>query len=104
MLSFKIDDTFQLLVEIPVPGKPAEKVEFTVLYQDADALAEWIKTLGTKPDVEFLEGFVKGWNPKHVDLPFSAESLAKLLKAYPGSGTAIITAYHRESHGIKEKN
>lgn len=102
MFSINPNPTFNLNVEISVPGKskPA-KVEFVFKHRDREALKSLMDEFKTLKDQDAVAKIVSGW--VGVDADYNEENLATFLNNYPLSAGEIISAYCEELFQGKAK-
>ena len=104
MASFSLvpDPTFKAKVEIPIPGKKAQKIEFTFKWRDSDDFKAFMDSLGNhEHDTDAVMEFATGWELADA---FNRENVDKLVKNYLGSARALITAYIQENAGARLGN
>lgn len=104
MASFSLvpDPTFKAKVDIPVPGKKAQKLEFTFKWRNLDAFREFMDGLGDyEDDAAVVLEIVTGWELSDA---FTPENVEKLVKNYIGSAGAILNTYLRENAAARTGN
>ena len=104
-LKLNPEPTFKVKVPIPVAGSAPVPVEFTFKYRTRAQLRDYATALADIPDdadeVVAFKDFVVGWE---LDDAFTDENIARLLDAYPGASGELISAYLRESSGVRRGN
>lgn len=91
------DPTFKKSVDITVPGKGPQPVEFTFKYRDIEALAALLETIGTyKTDADLVLDIASGWE---LEDSFDAENVATLCTKYAGVAASILHTYLYEVSG-----
>lgn len=93
--------TFKASVLVPVPGRKPVAVDFTFMGRTKDEFRAYLDNLSDREDVDVLMDTITGWE---LDDPFSRETVAQLVQAYPGSAQAILEKYIREVTGAKLGN
>lgn len=95
--------TFKAVVDIPVPGGKAEKVEFIFKHRTRDDFKKFIDKLEGREDVDVILDIASGWD---LEDAFDADSLEELTQNYIGSARAIIEVYITElaNSGQRTKN
>lgn len=104
MASFSLipDPTFKAKVDIPVPGKKPQKIEFTFKWRDADDFKAFIESLGNHDsDTDAVMEFVTGWELTDA---FNRDNVDKMVKNYLGSAKALIQTYLSENAGARLGN
>lgn len=104
MASFSLvpDPTFKAKVDIPIPGKKAQKVELTFKWLDSDDFKSFLQGLESyDSDTDAVMDFVTGWELSDA---FSRENVEKMVKNYIGSARAIINVYIEENTGARLGN
>lgn len=106
---FKItpNPTFPLDVEIPTTvGVATLKLEFKHLGKEG--LKKLHEIAVSKPDIETLSNIIVGWTEVFDNdgnsVPFNADSLSKLIEAYPAAPYEIYEAYQKAATGARVKN
>lgn len=101
---FKLDPepSFWAPVEILMPGGKVGKFSIEYHYRDRNAYVELLKQAETMDDIDVLMLAIKGW--KGPDAAFSRETLARLLRNYPGATRVIFRTYRSNLLGEAEKN
>lgn len=96
------DPTFKAKVDIPVPGKKPQKIEFTFKWRDADDFKTFMEGLGNyDSDTDAVLEFVTAWELADA---FNRENVEQLVKNYIGSAKALIQAYISENAGARLGN
>ena len=88
-----IKPTFTAKVMIPVPGKPAEPVEFTFKGRTRDEFKEFIDALKDREDVDVVMDICSGWE---LEDAFDKANVETLTQNYLGAARAIIEKYLNE--------
>jgi len=104
MASFTLtpEPTFKAKVDIPIPGKKAQKVELTFKWRDSDDFKAFMQGLESyDSDTDAVMDFVTGWELSDA---FSRENVEKMVKNYIGSARAIINVYIEENTGARLGN
>ena len=102
MFKLQPDPTFTATADVPVAGQGTKPLTLEFKYHDRDALAKFFEALPGRKDDEILAEIVVGW--KDADAEYSADSLAKLLKNFPGAAGAIVRKFLEEASGARVKN
>lgn len=105
MLKLVPDASFEVPVQIPVPGKDKDvviRVKFK--YLDRDELKDYLDSLSAegKRDDDALGEIVLGW--KGVDAEYSEDNLRVLLRKYPMAAASFFTAFQKEALKAKAGN
>lgn len=111
MIRLKPNPTFRFKVALGLPGSE-ERATFTLVgrHKGAKALQEWAGRAreAEGQDHKFLAEAIDGWDDvldaDGAPVPYSADALAALLDAYPGSGLEIFRAYVAELSAARGKN
>lgn len=104
MASFSLvpEPTFKAKVDIPVPGKKPQKLEFTFQWRSMDEFRAFMDSLGNyDSDTDAVMDLVTGWELSDA---FSRENVEKMVKNYIGSARAIINVYIEENAGARLGN
>lgn len=109
---FKINPnpTFECDVLISVPGSDnPQALRVTFRHKGLRDLEAWRAKATEKPsDSEYLDEVIAGWSgvfgPDEKPVPYSIESLAMLLDAYPSASVEIFIAYVRQLRDARAKN
>jgi len=97
-LKLEANPTFRAKVGIPIPGETRRHpVTFVFKHMAKTEFEAFAPTEGAS-DVDTTLRYVEGWGDE-IDEPFSRETLAKLLEAYPGAAFAIGDTYAAELYG-----
>lgn len=103
MLRLQPNPTFRAAAAISIPGEAAPvAIEVEYRHLGREALIAYFDGLPGRPDLDALADIVVGWSG--VDAPFSRETLAALLDAYPTAALALFEAFRRECLEAKAKN
>ena len=96
------EPTFKAKVDIPVPGKKAQKLEFTFKWRGLDEFRAFMDNLGNyDDDTAVVLEMVTGWELSDAYTP---ENVEKLVKNYIGSAGAILNTYLRENAAARVGN
>ena len=104
MASFTLtpEPTFKAKVDIPVPGKKPQKLEFTFQWRGMDEFRAFMDSLGNyDDDTAVVLQVVTGWELSDA---FTPENVEKLVKNYIGSAGAILNTYLRENASARLGN
>lgn len=94
--------TFTAKVDIPVPGKKAQKIEFTFKHRAADDFKTFIENISNySDDTALVLDVVSGWELSDA---FGDENVGKLVKNYLGSARAIVDKYIEQNAGARLGN
>lgn len=85
--------TFKAKVQIPIPGKSAEPVEFTFRGRTRDEFKEFMDGLKSQDDIDAIMDIASGWE---LDDVFDAKNVNELIQNYIGSARAILDTYIAE--------
>lgn len=100
-LTLKAAPTFKAHVDIPVPGRRAEKVEFTFRHRTREDLAAWLDALEDKSPADVVLEAASGWE---LEEPFDKDHVEELLSNYLGSFRSLLDTYLQELAGARAKN
>jgi hypothetical protein len=109
---FKINPspTFTLTVRLSVPGSDADApLTFTFRHKGARDLSRWLQSAASRgSDAEFLGEVIADWSgvvdESGAAVPYSQETLAALLDAYPASASELVLAYRGQLADARAKN
>jgi hypothetical protein len=111
MLVIAPKPTFTIPVNIHVPGQDEHgQISVTFNYKDVDELRDWQQRHGRKPVFDALKEVISTWQQQDVqdehgnELPYTDESLQRVLKKYHTAGQDFTQAYLAEVLGAKRKN
>jgi hypothetical protein len=95
-LSLTPEETFDAVVQIPVPGAKAAPVKFKFKWRSRPQVQEWLDTHADASDAEFVASATTGWD---LDDQYTPENIERLCSAYAGAGAAVVAAYLQELGG-----
>lgn len=104
MFKLEADPVFPIDVDIPIPGKKAERIQIDVRHKtrsEFDALVESISA-GEKTVEDVVRELVITWTAPGVD--YSPEALETCFQLFPGSPLAIYVAYRSSLVEGRRKN
>jgi Phage tail assembly chaperone len=110
MFSIIPNPLFSTVVRLSVPGtEEGAPITVTWKHKGARALSAWLASAATRTDdAEFLAEVISDWQGVHgadgAAVPFSRESLAVLLDAYPSAGQELVRHYRHELADARAKN
>ncbi|MFA7327331.1 MAG: phage tail assembly chaperone [Candidatus Kapaibacterium sp.] len=93
--------TFEVAVPIPVPGKPAVPVKFTMRGRSREEFQSFLDAMTGKTNAEVIMECATGWE---LDDPFDAEHVEKLDRTYLGAARAVLDAYMAQVTGARLGN
>lgn len=91
--SLAVKPTFTAKVNIPIPGKAPEPVEFTFKARTRDEFAAFVESFKGREDVDVIMDIASGWE---LEDPFGRESIEELTQNYLGAARAVIEKYLTE--------
>lgn len=91
--------TFELSVDVPVPGGKTVPTIFEMKYRTSSEYDEWIKTTAGLSNQELFDSIVVGWK---LPESFEPDNVKKLLEVYPLAAHAIGIAYVGEYVRVRE--
>lgn len=92
-LKLSLDPTFKAKVDIPVPGKGTDEVEFIFKGRDRDSIKAFVESIPDKEDVDLIMEMASGWD---LDEPFDRDGVTTMVKLYVGSTRAVLEKYLSE--------
>jgi hypothetical protein len=110
MFSIVPNPTFTTTVRLSVPGSDVgAPLTITWRHKGARALAAWLGSAADRTDdAAFLGEVIADWQCVHgadgAAVPYSAESLAVLLDAFPSAGQELVRHYRHELADARAKN
>ena len=104
MFKLEVDPVFSADVDIPVPGKPPERVNFQFKHLSDDEFEAMAKSLRDEVRTikELVRDIVVGWKAPGVE--FDKDALDTCFKLFPGSPLAIFMAYRVALFEGRRKN
>lgn len=103
MFKLEPNPTFWAVVGITVPGDAvAGKLEVEFRHLGVSEWEAYRAKTAEQPLREVATGLIVGW--RNVDVPYSAEALARLLDRWPRAAVDLFEAYGRELFEARQKN
>ncbi|WP_225783331.1 phage tail assembly chaperone [Xenophilus sp. Marseille-Q4582] len=102
-LSLTQKPTFEVAVEIPVPGGKPVPVKFKFKARTRDEFKEWGESIRAeeRDDTTILMDILSGWE---LEDAFERENVEKLCQNYLGAARAIIDRYFEELTAARRGN
>jgi hypothetical protein len=110
MFKLNPNPTFTCTVRLSVPGSDASApITFTFRHKGARDLRRWLSSAAqSADDVDFLDEVIESWSGVVSEdgsaVPYSKETLAVLLDAYPASAAELVLAYRSQLVDARAKN
>lgn len=93
--------TFPATVAIPVPGAPAEEIQFTFKGRTRDQFKEFVESLEGRNNVDVILDVASGWE---LEDAFTRENIETLDQNYIAAGAAILDKYILEMNKARRGN
>ncbi len=100
--------TFRATVRVTVPGAEPMPIEFEFRHKTRTGLAEWLKGVSKKSDMELAREFVVGWsnviNEAGDQEPFSYDALQNLFENFHAASVEVYAGYLKALTESRAKN